>query len=69
MRQKFVPELSEWVLLSTVARELHLSRQQVHNLRDKFKTLHRLGDEEDRPIFVITRAELNEFRRNRGLYS
>lgn len=57
-----VPALEGWVLLSTAAKELSISRQRVHILKKRFKTLRRLGDEGERPIYVVSRDELGQMK-------
>lgn len=50
-----VPILSKWVLVTEAADMLGLSKQAVHGLirKDEFKTLHRVGENENKPIYVI----------------
>lgn len=59
--ENVVPVLQEWLLLTQAGRILGISRQRMHIVAVKerrFKTLRRLGDEEDRPIFVVRKDEV-----------
>lgn len=57
-----VPQLEGWVLLTDAARQLSISRQRVHILKKRFKTLRRLGEEGNRPIYVVSREELTQMK-------
>lgn len=59
-----IPVVTEWVPLSTVGRQLGISRQHVHNLKLRFTTLHTIGEETERPFYVIHRDELELIKKN-----
>lgn len=64
-----IPILPGWVTLSAAARELRISRQHVHNIKLRFQTIHRIGDADERPLYIISREELEKIKKNgwRGL--
>ena len=55
------PVLVEWVTVSEAAQLMGLTRQMVHRMAQAgyFRSLHRLGAEDDRrPIYVLRRSEV-----------
>lgn len=57
-----VPQLEGWVLLTDAAKQLSISRQRIHILKKRFKTLRRLGEEGSKPIYVVSKAELTHMK-------
>lgn len=55
-----VPLLPDWILVTEAADMLGLSKQAVHGLirTDKFESLHRLGQNADKPIYILKRKEV-----------
>jgi predicted DNA-binding transcriptional regulator AlpA len=61
---QLAPRLDEWMTASQIAESLGITRQSVNRMMNegRFKTLHRLGE---RPIFIVSRAEIEAMAASR----
>lgn len=67
MKPSEAPRLTGWTTASEIAEELGISRQTVNQMfwNGEFKTLHRVGGDEKKPMFVVKTSEFEKVKQTR----
>lgn len=67
MKPSEAPRLEGWTTASEIAEELGISRQTVNQMfhNDEFKTLHRVGSDTKKPMFVVSTKEYEKVKETR----
>lgn len=67
MKPNEAPRLAGWTTASEIAEELGVSRQTVNQMfwNGEFKSLHRVGSDTRKPMFVVKTKEFEKVRASR----
>ena len=67
MKPSEAPRLEGWTTASEIAEELGISRQTVNQMfhNDEFKSLHRVGSDTKKPMFVVSTKEFDKIKETR----
>lgn len=67
MKPSEAPHLSGWTTASEIAEDLGISRQTVNQMfwNGEFETLHRVGSDTRKPIFVVATEEYERVKETR----
>lgn len=67
MKPSDAPRLPGWTTATEIAEELGISRQTVNQMfwNGEFKTLHRVGSDTRKPMFVVKTSEFNKVKSTR----